>query len=85
MFIFTPAGDVFTKQSAHDQQWLVINKDLLPMMCERLGTAWQRGFLKDSRLMADYRIAGMNLGWELPGIFDVELQVRNISLARPSD
>jgi hypothetical protein len=80
MFIFTSAGDVFTKQSAHDRQWLVIDKDLLPLMREGLETAWQRGFLKDSRLLADYRIAGMNLGWELPGIFDVELQVRNISL-----
>lgn len=80
MFIFTPAGDVYTQQSAHDQTWVVIDKDLLPLMREGLELAWQRGFLKDSRALADYRIAGMNLGWELPGLFDVEMQVRNLSL-----
>ena len=28
----------------------------------------------------DYSIGGMNLGWELPGTFDVELEIRNLSL-----
>ncbi len=80
MFIFTPSGDSFTTQSAHDRQWLAIEKDLLPLMREALETAWQRGFLTESRTMADYRITEMNMGWEVPGRFDVEMQVRNLSL-----
>jgi hypothetical protein len=80
MFIFTPAGSEFTPRSTHDPQWLVLDKDLLPLMREGLATAWAHGFLQDSKTLADYRIAGMNLGWEVPGLFDVELQMRNLSL-----
>lgn len=79
-FIFTPAGRTFTSQSAHDFKWIVIDQDLLPLMREALETAWQRGFLKGSHAMADYYIGGMNMGWELPGTFDVEMQVRDLSL-----
>jgi len=79
-FIFTPAGKAFTSASAHDGEWVVIEKDLLPLMREALETAWARGFLKNSTNRADYHLGGMNMGWELPGIFDVEMQVRNLSL-----
>jgi S-formylglutathione hydrolase FrmB len=80
MFIFTPSGEAFTSQSAHDKQWITIDKDILPLMREGLETAWSQGFLKDSHVFADYRIGGMNIGWEVPGLFDVDLQFRNLSL-----
>jgi len=79
-FIFTPGGRTFTSASAHDGQWITIDKDLLPMMRSALETAWSRGFLRDSKDAADYAIGGMNMGWELPGTFDVEMQVRRLSL-----
>jgi len=79
-FIFTPDGREFTTASAQDGGWVVIDKDLLPMMLEALNTAWSRGFVKGSKDPADYAIGGMNMGWELPGIFDVSMQVRNLSL-----
>lgn len=79
-FIFTPEGKTFTSASAHDGGWVVIERDLLPLMREALETAWARGFLKDSKQFEDYSIGGMNMGWELPGTFDVEMQVRNLSL-----
>jgi hypothetical protein len=79
-FIFTPGGKTFTSNSVHDGSWVVIDKDLLPLMREALETAWARGFLKDSKRLADYTIGGMNMGWELPGTFDVEMQIRNLSL-----
>ena len=62
MFIFTPGGGYFTAQSAHDRQWIAIDKDLLPLMREALETAGQCGFLTESKTPADYRISGMNLG-----------------------
>ena len=80
MFIFTPAGETYTSQSAHAKEWITVEKDVLPLMREGLQLAWTRGFLQDSQSLADYRIAGMNIGWEVPGIFDVELQVRHLSL-----
>ena len=80
MFIDTPPGEVFTRRSAHDQEWITIDKDLLPLLVQGLRAAWQRGYLKDSQSLADYRLAGMNLGWEVPGIIDVAMRVRNLSL-----
>lgn len=79
-FIFTPGGQTFTTNSAHDGRWVVIEKDLLPLMREALKMAWARGFLKASTALEDYHMGGMNMGWELPGTFDVEMQVRNLSL-----
>ncbi len=79
-FIFTPDGKTFASTSTHDGEWVTIEKDLLPLMHEALAMAWARGFLKESKDSGDYFIAGMNMGWELPGTFDVEMQVRNLSL-----
>jgi hypothetical protein len=31
--------------------------------------------------VADYRLTGIFIGWEVPGVFDVELQIRNLRLA----
>jgi hypothetical protein len=80
MFIFTAGGEVFSDRSAHDRQWITVDKDLRPLFLEALETAWKRGFLRESRTLADYCITGMNLGWEVPGLFDVEMQVRDLSL-----
>ena len=79
-FIFTPEARAFTSASAHDGQWVTLEKDLLPLMHEALATAWAAGFLPGSKSRDDYFIGGMNLGWELPGTFDVEMQIRNLSL-----
>jgi hypothetical protein len=78
-FIFTPAGSAYTSASAHDGGWITVDQDLLPLLREALETAWARGFLTESRDPADYHITGLNLGWEVPGIFDVEMQVRDLS------
>jgi hypothetical protein len=80
MFIYSLAGEVFSTKSAHDREWITLDKDLLPLMREGLEYAWGRNFLKESQALADYRIAGMNIGWEVPGTFDVDLQIRQLSL-----
>ncbi len=80
MFIYTPSGELFSRHSAHDGEWIQVDCDLRPLLREALETAWRRGFLDESRDLADYRLTGMNLGWEVPGVFDVELAVRGLSL-----
>lgn len=80
MFIYTPSGELFSRRSAHDGEWIEVDRDLRPLLIEALETAWQRGFLDESRDLADYRLTGMNLGWEVPGLLDVELAVRGLSL-----
>ena len=79
-FIFTPAAKTFSSESAHDGGWITLEKDLLPLMREALASAWSRGFLSQSKKSEDYYIGGMNMGWELPGTFDVKMQIRNLSL-----
>ena len=55
-------------------------KDILPDIRQALLTAWERGYLPDSHVLSDYRIGGMNIGWEVPGLNDVEMLVRDLSL-----
>ena len=79
-FIYTLPGETYTDKSVADGEWVTVDKDLLPLMRQALEAAWKRGFLQDSRRLSDYRIAAMNLGWEMPGILDAAVQVRDLSL-----
>jgi hypothetical protein len=76
-FIYQPAGTRYTEKSLHDGDWTTIDTDLLPLIREGLDTAWQRGYLVDSRDPADYRLSGMNMGWEVTGPFDVAVAVKD--------
>ena len=80
MFIYTLASDAFATNSTHDGGWVTFAKDLLPVMREGLEAGWKRGFLPGSREFEDYRVTGIFIGWDVPGIFDVEMQIRNLSL-----
>ena len=66
--------------STHDGEWVTFEGDLLPEMLRGLQASWERGFLKDSRDLTDYRPAGICVGWEVPGVFDVAVQIRGLSL-----
>ena len=79
-FIYTLDSRVYGDRSLHDGTWVTFDKDLLPLIHQGLARAWQRGFLKESRKVADYYLSGMNLGWEMPGTFDATVQVRNLRL-----
>jgi hypothetical protein len=79
-FIFNPGGERYTTHSAHDGDWVTIDQDLLPLVLEGLNTAWERGYLPDSREMADYRLMAMNTGWEVTGPLDVEMQIADLRL-----
>ncbi len=80
LFIFTPASDNFARQSVHDGGWVTVEKDLLPLMREGLQHAQAKGFVKGPTDLVDYRPLGIFVGWEVPGVFDVDLQIRNLSL-----
>jgi hypothetical protein len=79
-FIYNPPASAYTDKSARDGDWVAIDRDLLPLIHDGLNTAWQRGFLLGSRDAADYHLGSFNLGWEMPGTFDVEMQVRGLGL-----
>jgi hypothetical protein len=79
-FIFNPGGERYTIRSAHDGDWVTIDKDLAPLIREGLDTAWEMGFLQDSRNAADYRLMAMNTGWEVTGPLDVEMEIAGLRL-----
>ena len=78
--IYSPATNTYAKESTHSREWVTFDGDLLPEILKGLQTAWDKGFLKDSHELSDYRFGGMNLGWEVPGLFDCALKVRNLSI-----
>jgi hypothetical protein len=80
LFIFTPASESFARASTHDGEWVTIERDLLPLMRQGVEHARAKGFIKGSPGLADYRPLGIFIGWEVPGMFDAGLQIRNLSL-----
>jgi hypothetical protein len=80
LFIFTLGSDHFTGKSTHDGQWVRFQKDLLPLVRQGLERAHAKGFLMGSKDLADFRPLGIFIGWEVPGVFDVDLQIRDLSL-----
>lgn len=79
-FIYSLPTEYFTDKSTHSKQWVTFEKDILPEIYKALELAWERGFLKDSRELSDYYLGGMNLGWEMPGTFDVGIMVKDFSI-----
>jgi len=80
LFICTPATDNFARESLHDGNWVTYERDLLPLLRQGLEHAHAKGFIKGSSDLADFRPLGLFIGWEVPGRFDVEVQMRNLSL-----
>ena len=78
--IYTPSQDTYTNGSLHSGNWETFNADLLPLIYQGLEEAWDRDFLQGSQDPGDYKIGGMNLGWEIPGLSNAEVQVRDLSL-----
>ena len=59
-------------------QWVTIRGDLYPHMVEGLKTAWQRGFLVESRSLDDYYVGGFVLGFEVTGLNDIAFALRGL-------
>jgi len=78
-FIYTIAGENVTSEPLNENRWAKIDINLLPYIKAGLQEAVERGYLKDSN-PADYAVVGMNMGWELPGTFDVAIQIRDLAL-----
>ena len=52
---------------------------LTPMSPRHAASVAQR-IIPALLVLSDYRIGGMNIGWEVPGLNDVEMRVRDLSL-----
>ncbi len=66
--------------SMHSGNWIQARVDLLPYAKAALDTAWANGFINESTDFTDYKIGGMNMGWELTGMNIATIGVNGISL-----
>lgn len=78
-FIFSLGTRDFSDQSFHDGKWIKVRVNLKPYINEAIATAKKRGYLKQSN-PDDFGVTGMNLGWEVPGIFDVGFEFQGFDL-----
>ena len=78
--IYAPPTTLFTDQSVHDGQWVTFSKDIYPVIQEALDEARARGYLSTSPDNADFAVSSVILGWEVPGVNHVQMQVRNLRL-----
>jgi len=78
--IYSPPTALFSDKSVHDGQWVTFSKDIYPVIQEALNTARTRGYLGTSPDNADFAVSSVIMGWEVPGISCVEMQMRNLRL-----
>ncbi|NGF56444.1 hypothetical protein G5B00_07930 [Parapedobacter sp. SGR-10] len=74
-----PPKDFWGDVSFNDHQWHRGNVDLLPYIIQAVETVQKKDIFKNSTL-DDLRVTGMNFGWEVPGIFDAAVRIKNLSL-----
>ena len=80
-YIFNPKGEnVFgKKRNLTDHKWHKVTVDIRKIIDEAIHSLNSNGYLKASKV-DDYAICYMNIGWEVPGTFDVVGQFRDISI-----
>jgi hypothetical protein len=78
--IYSPPTSLFTDKSVHDGQWVTFSKDIYPVIQEALNLARTRGYLSMSPDNEDFAVSSVILGWEVPGVSYVQMQVRNLRL-----
>lgn len=79
-FIYDVGIAPFTSRVVAKGEWVEVRGDLLPHIRAGLEECWKCGFLPASKDLGDYRIGGIFLGWEIPGLNDAAVAVKNLSL-----
>mgnify|MGYP007046918899 CR=1 FL=1 len=78
--IYMPGRDVYTAESTEMGKWIRFEADMLVLAKKALEESWRREFLTDSKDFHDYAIKAMNMGWEVPGMNDVLMEVRGLTV-----
>lgn len=68
----------FTDRVVASGEWVEVRGDLLPQVLAGLDEAWKRGYLGGSRNLRDYQVGSAVLGWEITGLNDAAMAVRNL-------
>lgn len=80
-YIYRPSSEELgIKGSLHSGEWVEIRVDILPFILKGLEDAWNKGFLKDSQDLNDYFVSSISMGWEVWGLVDISIQLRDFSI-----
>jgi hypothetical protein len=78
--IYNPGAAAFATNTVRAAGWTRFDCDLRPWLERALRAAWDKGYLVGSRDAQDYRVAHINIGWEVPGLNRVAMDLRGLSL-----
>ena len=79
-FIYNMSAAHYMDQGLVAGEWMRMDIDILPYVQRAIELAYEEGFLQGTT-PEELGVANMNIGWELPGTFDVEMELRDLSLA----
>ncbi|TAN36737.1 MAG: hypothetical protein EPN23_07975 [Verrucomicrobia bacterium] len=77
-FIYNIGVKPFTDKAVANGEWVRVAGDLRPYIVAGLQECWRRGYLADTKTLADYRFGGLVLGWEVTGLNDVAMAVKGL-------
>ncbi len=75
---FVPTASL-TDGNTHSGEWVTFNGDILPFAKRSVEIAFRKGILK-SKDLSDYKIGGVNIGYELSGLNITTMEFKNLSL-----
>lgn len=78
-FICTIEGSRFYDRPTGDGRWQKIDCDLIPLIKEALAASQAQSFLTNTKF-EDLYVTSFNLGWEVPGPYNCEITLKNLSL-----
>lgn len=78
-FIYGPKGEKFMPSKVEVGKKMRITYDFLPEMKAAFAAAQSNGALKGSTL-SEMAIGNMNIGWEVPGLYDIGIKITKLSL-----
>lgn len=78
--IYNPAMAAFVDRPIGSGEWTNLQGDLLPHMLDAFQEALNRGYIAADSSLSDYFVATLTLGWEVPGLYNVSMQLRDLDL-----
>lgn len=78
--MYNPAMEAFVNRSINSGEWTTLRGNLLPHIVDGFTEAVDRGSIAADSKLSDYYVASMTIGWEVPGLYNVSMQMRDLEL-----
>lgn len=78
-FIYTLGSKLYLDAPPTVGRRFPVHYDILPHIIDAMDTAKERGFLTQSQYQ-EMTLDGMNIGWEIPGMFEVGVRINSMQI-----